>query len=188
MKARTIKFLTSRVWASRLSCGAVVTDGTWDVMGITVQWVRTSWTKQSRGGNAAARRNAAPVGFVLPYHPVPFAHTVRMHERDGFTPYDGQAMLGDVDVQLREANGRLRVFPRVQPLFALPPRPRRPPAVCLAPGQWVRWQLNYRFSSLTGMQDWTYWLDTFNIAYGPVDHDVFLGTPAFHVDEQGPLR
>jgi hypothetical protein len=111
-----------------------------------------------------------------------------MHERDGFEPYDTQEDPGKVDVQLREANGRLRVFPRVKPLFALPPRPRRPPAVRLVPGQWVRWQLNYRFSSMAGMQDWSYWLDTFNIAYGPANAEVFLSTPTVFVDEQGPLR
>jgi hypothetical protein len=77
---------------------------------------------------------------------------IRMHERDGFEPYDAQEERGKVDVQLREADGRLRVFPRVQPLLALPPRPRRPPAVRLAPGQWVRWQLNYRFSSALGIR------------------------------------
>ncbi|WP_428957266.1 hypothetical protein [Streptomyces sp. cg35] len=157
-------------------------------MDVTVQWVRTSWTKQSRGGEGAARRNAAPVGFELPHELAPLAHTVRMHERDDFAPHDGRAEPRNVDVQLREADGRLRILPRVQPLFALPPRSRRPPAVRLLPGQWVRWQLNYRFSSAAGMQDWSYWLDTFNIAYGPVADDVFLGTPTFHVDEQGPLR
>ncbi|WP_405871256.1 hypothetical protein [Streptomyces sp. NBC_00005] len=157
-------------------------------MDVTVQWIRTSWTKQSRGGEAAVRRNAAPVGFALPHGTGPDAHTVRMHERDGFTPYDGRAEVRHVDVQLRERDGRLRVLPRVEPLFGLPPRPRRPPAVRLVPGQWVRWQLNYRFSSMAGMQDWSYWLDTFNIGYGPVAADVFLGDPTFHVDEQGPLR
>ncbi len=155
---------------------------------ITVQWIRTSWTKQSRGGEAAARRNAAPVGFAVPSVPPSFAHVVRMHERDGFEPHGVEEDLRKVDVQLREADGRLRVLPRVQPLFAIPPRPRRPPAVRLASGQWVRWQLNYRFSSAAGVRDWSYWLDTFNIAYGPVDADVFLSEPTVHVDEQGPLR
>jgi hypothetical protein len=73
-------------------------------------------------------------------------------------------------------------------MFALPPRQRQPPAVRLNPGQWVRWQLNYRFSSAAGMQDWSYWLDTFNIAYGPVNTDVFLSTPTLFIEEQGPLR
>lgn len=157
-------------------------------MEVTVQWVRTSWTKRSRGGEAAARRNAVPVGFPLPDGLVQSVHTVRMHEKDDFTPVDGLAERKLAAVQLRETEGRLRVFPRVDPLFGLPPRPRRPPAVRLAPGQWVRWQLNYRFSSAAGVRDWSYWLDTFNVAYGPVTADVFLGTPAFHVDEQGPVR
>ncbi|SFG74780.1 hypothetical protein [Streptomyces mirabilis] len=157
-------------------------------MEITVQWIRTSWTKKSRGGEAASCRNAAPIGFALPPAGAASAHVIRLHERDGFKPHDIQEDIGKVDVQLREADGRLRVFPRVRPLFGLPPRPRRPPAVRLAPGQWVRWQLNYRFSSAAGMRDWSYWLDTFNIAYGPVNADVFLSTPTVFVDEQGPLR
>ncbi|MFG2530075.1 hypothetical protein [Streptomyces sp. NPDC048516] len=157
-------------------------------METAVQWIRTSWTKKSRAGEAASRRNAAPIGFALPPAVADSAHVIRLHERDGFEPYDTQQDRGRVDVQLREADGRLRVLPRVEPLFALPPRPRRPPAVCLAPGQWVRWQLNYRFSSTAGAQDWSYWLDTFNIAYGPVDSEVFLSTPTVFIDEQGPLR
>ncbi|WP_405576138.1 hypothetical protein [Streptomyces sp. NBC_01092] len=157
-------------------------------MEITVQWIRTTWTKESRGGDAAARRNAAPVGFALPHEAAPLAHVIRMHERDGFEPYDSREALSEVDVQLREADERLRVFPRVQPLFALQPRKRRPPGVRLVPGQWVRWQLNYRFSSALGIRGWTYWLDTFNIAYGPVNADVFLSAPTVFIDERGPLR
>ncbi|MEV7422249.1 hypothetical protein [Streptomyces sp. NPDC091212] len=157
-------------------------------MEVTVQWIRTSWTKQSRGGEAAARRNAAPVGFRVPHMSPSAAHVVRMRERDGFDPYDGQEDLRKVDVQLRKDDDRLRVLPRVQPLFALPPRPRRPPAVRLAAGQWVRWQLNYRFSSATGVRGWSYWLDTFNIAYGPAGADVFLSPPTVLVDERGPVR
>jgi hypothetical protein len=111
-----------------------------------------------------------------------------MHERDGFEPHGVAADLSEVDVQLREAVGGLRVLARVQPLFAIPPRPRRPPAVRLASGQWVRWQLNYRFSSAAGVRGWSYWLDTFNIAYGPADADVFLTEPTVHIDERGPLR
>ncbi|MBK3580373.1 hypothetical protein JHN63_42630 [Streptomyces sp. MBT65] len=155
---------------------------------VTVQYVRTSWTKRSRGGTAAARRNAVPVGFALPSGLLPLAHTVQIREREDFTPHEGRTEVKHVDVQLRRVDGRLRVLPRVQPLFGLPPRPRRPPAVRLVPGQWVRWQLNYRFSSAAGVRDWSYWLDTFNIAYGPVTDDVFLGMPDFHVDEQGPVR
>ncbi|MFJ6513418.1 hypothetical protein ACIQMO_25175 [Streptomyces sp. NPDC091406] len=157
-------------------------------METTVQWIRTSWTKQSRGGEAATRRNAAPAGFPVTPMTTSFAQVVRMDERDGFAPREAQADLRKVDVHLREADGRLRVLPRVQPLFAIPPRPRRPPAVRLLPGQWLRWQLNYRFSSAAGVRDWSYWLDTFNVAYGPVDAEVFLSDPTVYVDERGPLR
>ncbi|MFG3055396.1 hypothetical protein ACGFZP_31230 [Kitasatospora sp. NPDC048239] len=157
-------------------------------MEITVQWIRTSWTKQSRGGEVAARRNAAPVGFPVPQTAPSFAHVVRMKERDGFEPRESWDELRKLDIGLRKADGRLRVLPRVEPLFGLPPRPRRPPAVRLHPGEWVRWQLNFRFSSAAGMQDWTYWLDTFNIAYGPADADLFLSAPTVFIDECGPLR
>lgn len=156
-------------------------------MEITVQWIRTTWTKESRGGDAAARRNAAPTGFTLPHRAAPLAHVIRMHERDGFEPQDDRKDLRDVDVRLREADGRLGVFPRVEPMFA-PTRRRRPPGVRLVPGQWVRWQLNYRFSSALGIRGWTYWLDTFNVAYGPVGTDVFLSTPTVFIDERRPLR
>ncbi|WP_327402893.1 hypothetical protein OG194_24060 [Streptomyces sp. NBC_01288] len=153
---------------------------------VTVQWVRTSWTKRSRGGEAAARRNAVPVGFVLPDDALPLAHVVEIREWEDFTPCEDRAELRRVSAELRRVDGRLRVLPRV--MHELPPRPRRLPAVRLVPGQWVRWQLNYRLSSAVVVRDWSYWLDTFNIAYGPVTADVFLGTPDFHVDEQGPVR
>ncbi len=48
--------------------------------------------------------------------------------------------------------------------------------------------MNFRFGSATGMQDRSYWLDTFDIAYGPADTDVFLSAPTVFVDECGPLR
>ncbi|AUY53869.1 hypothetical protein [Streptomyces sp. CB01881] len=173
---------------------------------MTVQWVRTSWTKRSRGGPAAARRNAAAAGFAVPsqpstlsapspsmpsVHPAHLAHLVhlvRMGEADGFAPREGWEVLPPGALGLREADGRLRVLPPVEPLYGLPPRARRPPAVRLAPGQWVRWQLNYRFSSAAGVRDWSYWLDTFNIAYGPAGPGLFLTEPTVLVDECGPVR
>ncbi|MFB7620662.1 hypothetical protein [Kitasatospora sp. NPDC056181] len=182
---------------------------------MTVQWVRTSWTKRSRGGPAAARRNAAAAGFAVPPQPsTPFApsqsvlavppvpsmhpvrpgrpvhlvHVVSMAEADGFAPRERWEVLPPGALGLREADGRLRVLPPVEPLYGLPPRVRRPPAVRLAPGQWVRWQLNYRFSSAAGIRDWSYWLDTFNVAYGPAGPGLFLTEPTVLVDERGPVR
>ncbi|MDI3421622.1 hypothetical protein [Streptomyces luteolus] len=157
-------------------------------MDITVQWVKTSWTKESRGGEAAARRNAVPSGFALPQLPAGCAHFVHLSERDEFEPRSGRRDLREIGVSLRDEGDRLRVLARVPPLFGLPPRRRRPPAVRLLPGQWVRWRLNYRFSSAAGIRDWSYWLDTFNIAYGPVESEIFLSEPTVYVDECGPVR
>ncbi|MEU1942137.1 hypothetical protein ABZ554_06775 [Streptomyces sp. NPDC020125] len=151
-------------------------------MEITVQWIRTSWTKHSRGCDAAARRNSAPTGFRVSPVPPFFAQVIQMSERDGFEPHESATDLRKLGLSLRDEGDRLRVLTRVEPLFGLPP------AVRLGPGQWVRWQLNYRFSSAAGIRDWSYWLDTFNVAYGPVDPDVFLSEPTVLVDERGPVR
>ncbi|MFD7284057.1 hypothetical protein ACFV80_45575 [Streptomyces sp. NPDC059862] len=95
--------------------------------------------------------------------------------------------LREVGVSLRDEGDRLRVLACEEQVFGMPSRPRRPPAVRLGPGQWVRWQLNYRFGGI-GHADWSYWLDTFNVAYGPVDLDAFLSDPTVLVDECGPVR
>lgn len=152
-----------------------------------VQWVRTSWTKRSRGGAPAARRNAAPVAFPLPLATPPFVQEVTMDEDADFEPRLSvrPGPPGD-DVLLRMANDLLRVELVVSP-FGMPRRWRRPPAVRLARGQWVRWQVNYRFAASCGGA-WTYRLDTLNLAHGPVAAGAFLGTPTRSVDERGSLR
>lgn len=102
---------------------------------VVAQWVRTSWTKQSRGGTAAARRNAVPVGFILPAGRCPVVHTVTMNEAQDFQPqeslHDGEP--DPSDVLLKEVDGRLRVELVVTP-FGAPGRSRRPPAVWLERG------------------------------------------------------
>ncbi|MFC8918430.1 hypothetical protein ACFT5C_21935, partial [Streptomyces sp. NPDC057116] len=84
---------------------------------ITVQWVHTVWTKDSRGGEAAARRHALPVGFPLPGDTDgPFCHCVRMDEWRDFVPEAVIRPLGDAPVRLLERDGKLSVLPRVNPL------------------------------------------------------------------------
>lgn len=126
-------------------------------MDITAQWVRTVWTKRSRGGAAAARRNAVPVGFPLPEVPLDRAHVVWVTERQDFTPEESRRDLDGIPVSLPERDGGLRVFARGG--FGVPLRPRRPPAVWLRPGQWVGWQLDHRHSRSSGTADWSYSLD-----------------------------
>ncbi|MGK5548078.1 hypothetical protein ACSNOH_25610 [Streptomyces sp. URMC 127] len=148
-----------------------------------------TWTKRSRGAEAATMRNALPVAFPLPDAPAPVVHDVVMSERDAFVARASLRDGADPGVRLRESGGRLLVQPPALSLLqAMPPRRRRPPAVRLAPGQWLRWQLNHRCSSAAGMADWFYTQNTLNIAYGPHTPDVFLGAPTRHVDERGYLR
>lgn len=53
-------------------------------------------------------------------------------------------------VLLKENDGRLRVELVVTP-WGMPRRWRRQPAVWLGPGEWVRWQVNYRFVGLASV-------------------------------------
>ncbi|MGW4991498.1 hypothetical protein ACWEQ3_28215 [Streptomyces mirabilis] len=156
-------------------------------MDAVVQRVRTSWTKKSRGGSEAARRNAAPTAFLLPPGLSSALHEVAMRESDSFEPRIQLRDLSAPGTILREVDGLLRVDPPEVSMFAMPRRNRRPPAVRLVPGQWLQWQINYRF---VGRCDgaWSYRLETFNILYGSAMPDVFLGVPARHVDERRSLN
>lgn len=158
-------------------------------MEMIVQWVHTSWTKRSRGGAMASRRNSTPVGFRLPAVQAPFVHEVSMAEQDGFQPrpetHERLGRAREAALILRETD-LLRVQLTVTP-FGMPRRWRRPPAVRLRYGEWLRWQINYRFAG-TGDGEWTYRLETLNVAYGLVPADIFLGAPTHHVKELAPLR
>ena len=157
---------------------------------VVAQWVRTSWTKRSRGGPAAARRNAAPVGLVLPTGRRPVVHTVVMNEAQDFQPQESlhDGLPERTEVLLREIDSRLRVELVVY-LWAAPRRSRRPPAVWLERGEWVRWQINYRFSwPMARGGVWSYRLDTLNLAYGPTNVAAFTGTASRYVDERTYLR
>lgn len=162
-------------------------------MEVIIQRVQTSWTKQSRGGPLAAIRNAAPVGFALPRVTPPFLHEVWMRESEESRPQHRSVdelsnAAEDHGVLLRvEGDGRLRVQLAVAP-FGMPRRHRRPPAVRLNRGEWLRWQINYRFAGGTRGDQWTYRLDTLNIAHGVVVADLFRGVPARDVDERALLR
>jgi hypothetical protein len=157
-------------------------------MEVVVQRVSTLWTKQSRGGPAAAVRNATPIAFPLPSDLTLGVHAIVMRERDAFRPQMSQADLAQAGMPLRVVDGLLRVSPPETSFFGMPRRTRRPPTVRLTPGHWVRWQINYRHVASSSGQ-WYYSLHTFNIHFGtPTSHDVFLGEPARSVDERGFLR
>jgi hypothetical protein len=113
---------------------------------------------------------------------------VIVDERSGFEArWELEHAEPDVeDVMLREGDGLLRVQLTVTP-FGMPRRWRRPPAVRLAPDEWLRWQINYRFVGPSG-GEWRYRQDTLNLAYGAVSPNIFTGTPTRHVDELADLR
>lgn len=156
---------------------------------IVVQRVRTWWTIRSRGAPAATVRNAAPSAFTLPQDFTFGMHEVVMDERDGFQPQTRQADLHDPGLPLRIVDGALRVRPPKLPgMGSAPRRNRRPPAVHLAGGQWVRWQINYRLVGSNGGPS-HYRLDTFNVHFGsPSSPDVFLGMATYQVEELGYVR
>ena len=157
---------------------------------VVVQVVRTSWTKRSRGGVEAGRRNAVPVGFPL-IHTGAGVHEVTAQEWNGFEPewLPVRGELATDDVSLKEDGGRLRVQVNDAPYGRLR-RHRRPPAVRIGAGEWVRWQINQRFTACCPCGDeWRYQLMTINVAYGVVsDPNLFLGMPTRVVDERALLR
>lgn len=88
-------------------------------------------------------------------------------------------------VCLDEADDLLRVKLETTP-HGNPRRSGRPPAHRLARGEWLRWQVNYRLTSVCS-GEWHYRLDTLNIAYGPVKPEQFLGTPTHVIHELATL-
>ncbi len=177
-------------------CVSIRTD-TMVGMDVVVQWVETSWSKKSRGGPWAARRNAAPVGLPLPPAPYPAVHEVLIDETEDFVPrvpapsdpasrHRPDSTGRHTQVGFDEVGDRLRVTVNLQ--SSAVPRVWRPPAVWLDRGQWLRWQVNYRFAfGGRGGGEWAYRLDTLNLAYGLPERRVFTGTPSTYVDERGDL-
>jgi hypothetical protein len=158
------------------------------VVDVVVQWVRTYWTKRSRGAPGATRRNAAPEAFLLPEAVPPFVHEVRMQESDDFTPHQTvtSGLPPAAQVELTEADGALTVLPvRLKaPEWASNGLSLRRP-IALRPGQTLRWQASYRFTPDWG---WYYRLDTLNICYGKGSAAVFLDPPSRRSDERTHLR
>ncbi|GLY41773.1 hypothetical protein Amsp01_077960 [Amycolatopsis sp. NBRC 101858] len=152
-------------------------------MDVVAQRVRTTWTKRSRGGPAAAVRNRVPVAFPLPDGAL--LHEVNVDESTGFEPRFTVPDALD-GVRLREVDGSLAVRLELAPM-SRPRRDWRPAPVRLRPGEWLRWQINYRFGSMCSCgAEWRYRLETLNLAYGTVAD--FAGEPTRTVIERGDLR
>lgn len=108
-----------------------------------------------------------------------------MAEADGFEPHEGLRRVSyRSEVRLRLEDGQLRVE-LLASAWGRPRRHRRPPAVRLAHGEWLRWQINYRFTGMNGA--WLYRLDTLNLAHGAVPAAAFLGEPPRFIDERAHI-
>ncbi|RAS63672.1 hypothetical protein C8D87_10673 [Lentzea atacamensis] len=155
---------------------------------VVVQWVRTEWTKASRGGVSAGLRNSLPVAFALP-HTKAAVHEVFQREWEDYEPVwsEESSSIDRMRLGLREEDGILAV--QLQDvMLAAPRRWARPSPVRLQRGEWVRWQLNHRWVRPRD-GGWNYEMTTLNLAYGGVaDLKVFLGKPTRLVDERARLR
>lgn len=155
---------------------------------VVIQIVRVSWTKASRGGEAAAVRNASPLGVALPGELTTTSfHRVVFDETDTFTPRGRCIPLEELDDRIRLDIRNAVPVVRVDPLFGFTYRGYHP-SVPLHPGRWVRWLQNARWTSATGHGDRRYTTETVNIAIAPVEPDVFLGEPGKVIDERVSLR
>ncbi|MBE1530938.1 hypothetical protein [Actinomadura algeriensis] len=142
-------------------------------MDFALQMVNITWTKHSRGGKAAARRNAAPVAFPLPDDAPPFVHTVWMREWDDFTPRASVTHDLPRRIRVEEDPEGLRVD------FG------NRPSVHLRPNQFLRRQENFlsgRGCSCCGTP-W-YNMTTLNIIYGKVRAESFLHEPTAYIDDR----
>lgn len=157
-----------------------------------VQHTSVTWTKASRGSPGAARRNAVAHGYPLSQAALRGrgVHHVCLDEADGFAAVEEWAALPDPDrwrdheLRLRVDADALRVH--LEPgAWGMPRRHGRPPAVRLAAGESLRWQINVRMHSDAG---WWYRHDIYGVARAPYAADVFLGTPTRDVDELAYLR
>jgi len=63
-----------------------------------------------QGGDAAARRNSAPTGFLVSPVPPSFAQVIQLSERDGFEPHESESErdLREVGLSLRDEGDRLQ--------------------------------------------------------------------------------
>jgi hypothetical protein len=159
---------------------------------VVVQRISTWWTKESRGAPAATARNSAPIAFPLPAGFASGLHDVVMREATGFEPDACTADLSEPDLDLglsvQALGGTLHIRPPERYPGSVVIRSRRPPAVNLQAGQWLRWQINHCMIAWSGGLS-HYMLQTFNVYGGPPpDPEIFFTVPSRQVDERSRLR
>jgi hypothetical protein len=153
---------------------------------LIVQHIKTQWTKASRGGAAAARRNAVPVSFRLPpaLHRQDALHTIEIAEWEDFQyretwkflSYGGHLQVGPVLIHAGLETIKVQFVWSWNECGA--PERESHKAFELRPGEWGRLICNGRFGSTYSMgQEWLYHKSVFNVLFGDsVEPDVFVIT------------
>jgi hypothetical protein len=142
---------------------------------LLVQLIRTTWSKASRGGRAAAARNAVPETFLVPNLPSQSESTTVVHTLE-FAEVNQFELPTYTNVTSTPSIGKMRlhsiaIYPASQSIriaaewLLLAGAPRRRPIanlVELASQTWVQIRYNLR----TGLDEgWAYYKYVFNIGY-----------------------
>lgn len=169
---------------------------------ILVQTIKTQWTKASRGGDGASRRNTVPDALkVTPIavnvpHPLPLFHqTTLFTESAEFQPSVTQTEIYALTLNKHLTLGCLRLIPAEEHLTityapttictGAPKRPHTRKEITLTPDTWAQIVYNGRFGWATG---WSYHKTVFNIAYTDTfSENKFYGEPDFSYHDLADL-
>lgn len=158
---------------------------------IILQQIIVRWTKQSRGGANATKRNAVADAFPLdiPAHDFPFAlvhHQLNFNEDSNFEspeitinvePMHPPTSISDLACMKFDIQAERVIMQPLETMACLgaPPRNLEFKRIQLAVGQWGRLMLNGRFGFANA---WSYQKSVTNIAFvEAIDHNIFLGEP-----------
>ena len=138
---------------------------------LVIQHIITSWTKESRGGQAATRRNAVPIVDRLPIPKTRakiVVHTLNYKEEDNFlTPSselstDGSLPMTLDCISIKQLGPDILVSVRYNHSMGAPERGWIRKDMKVSPGEWVQILSNGRFG---GDMEWLYRHEAWNIAY-----------------------
>lgn len=173
---------------------------------LIVQEIVTNWTKASRTGQGARRRNAVPASLPLPHTPAaPGRLTSLVHHQVAYPearefqadrsrfetrPLNRGETLRVGCALVRHVDGGAEVVWAWHRRCGAPPRSEHPRTVLtLAAGEWGRVRWSGRRSSLFGMQGWSYQQTTVNVAvHAGVPLDPFPGQPTQEFSALADLR
>lgn len=143
---------------------------------LIIQRIKTTWTKASRGGENASKRNTVPCASTLPSFSLPtneyLLHDIRYDETNAFrgeTQYrniahSGSVFLGPLLLYVRPRQAEAKFVWSAHECGA--PERVSHPLFTLKLGEWGRFECNGRFGATSKSgQAWTYQHSLFNVAF-----------------------